>query len=198
MNMSLFSIKNFPGLLLILLLLQPFKFVLAESNTNAFASEPLPFLLGSGDLLKIFVWDHKALSFNIPINPNGKISLPLIGEIKAAGLTESDLEKKITHRLQSHIKKPQVSVSLLEVKSFRVYVIGEVVRSGEFLVKGSLTAVQAIAMAGGFTPFASKSKIIITNQIEGRKIRFDFDDYVKQNNSQSELYLRPGDTVIVN
>ncbi len=198
--MPLFSLKNFPGLLLLLLLLlQSINFSFAsESNTNRITSEPEPFYLGAGDLLKIFVWDHEALSFNIPINPNGKINLPLIGEIKAAGLTESDLEKKITHGLQSHIKKPQVSVSLLEVKSFRVYVVGEVVRSGEFLVKGSLTAVQAISMAGGFTPFASKSKIIITNQIDGRKMRFDFDDFVKQNNSQQEIYLRPGDTVIVN
>jgi len=198
--MCLLSLKKFPYLLaLIFLTLQPTGFLLAsETNTQRQDHTPSPFILGAGDVLKIYVWNHKSLSFNIPINPNGKINYPLIGEIKAAGLTEAELENRISKNLQTHIKKPQVSVTLLEVQSFRVYVIGEVVRSGEFLVKGSLTAVQAIAMAGGFTPFASKSEILIVNQINNRKTYFDFKDFVKQNNSQQDIFLHPGDTVIVN
>lgn len=198
--MSLSSLKKFPCLLtLIFLVFQPISFSFAlETSSQLQNDTPAPFILGSGDVLKIFVWNHKSLSFNLPINPNGKINFPLIGEIKAAGLTEAELENKIAKDLQSHIKKPQVSVTLLEVHSFRVYVLGEVIRSGQFLVKGSLTAVQAIAMAGGFTPFASKSDIIIVNQQDHRKVHFDFKDFVKQNNSQQDLFLHPGDTVIVN
>ena len=159
--------------------------------------KPAPFVLGSGDLLRIFVWDHPSLSLKIPINPNGSVNYPLIWKINAAGLTETGLEEIISKKLAEHIKNPQVTVTLMEVQSFRIYVLGEVLRSGEFIVKGAPTVIQAIAMAGGFTPFASKKNILILDKLDGKINVFNFEEVVDQDSHRQDIFLQPGDTVIV-
>lgn len=198
---KIFSLANKPQnhLALVLLLFSQLYTVSYADDINPQTTfSPPPFQLGSGDLLRIFVWNHPNLSLNVPINPNGNINYPLIGELNVSGTTETQLESTIARKLRNHIKSPQVTVTLMEVHSYRVYVIGEVIHSGHFTVKGALTASQAIAMAGGFTPFASKSDILILNQISNRKVPFDFDDFMKQKPGHPDIFLRAGDTVIVN
>ena len=148
-----FTNKPLTHLLLVLLLFtQLSTFSHADDINHQITSSPPIFLLGSGDLLRIFVWNHPNLSLNVPINPNGNINYPLIGELNVSGSTETQLERTIAKKLRNHIKNPQVTVTLMEVHSYRVYVIGEVIHSGHFSVKGALTVSQALAMAGGFTP----------------------------------------------
>jgi polysaccharide biosynthesis/export protein len=201
LKFSYIQFKNnlFIKLIIALLLLSQFVFSAKADEINPEASSVMPvFYLGAGDKLRIHVRNHPDLSLTIPINPNGKINFPLIGELTVAGKTETEFEKSITSKLRAHIRNPQVSVTLMEVRSFRVFVIGEVIHSGLFSVKGAVTVSQAIAMAGGFTPFADKSDILIFNQKKGRNFHFDFKDFVKHDSGISDIFLEAGDTVFVN
>ncbi len=196
---NIFSVKPVSTLAVAILFLSQFFFSAeADSSIPDFNQEIPTFQLGAGDVIRIFVWNHPNLSMNVPINPNGTINYPLIGELKAAGLTETDFEKIISEKIRKHLKNPLVSVTLTELNSYRVYVNGEVLRSGSFSVKAPLTVTQAIAMAGGFTPFADKSDILIFNPVDGRRIHFDFNDFIRQNPGVRDIFLKTGDTVFVN
>lgn len=168
-----------------------------SADVEQTSSKPT-FVLGEGDVLRVFVWNHPNLSLNVPINPNGTINYPLIGELKAAGKTEKEFENMVADKIRNHIKNPIVSVTLMEMNSNTVYVNGEVIHPGLFTVKGRLTASQAIAMAGGFTSFADKSSILIINQDLGRRIHFNFKDFIAEKPGHPDIYLQAGDTVFVN
>ncbi len=177
-----------------------------QLNTRAYAEQSqidlvkdIPmFFLGAGDIVRVFVWNHPDLSLNTPINPNGIINYPLIGELKAAGITETDLEAAISRKISKHIKNPLVSVTLIELNSYDIYVSGEVMRSGLFSIKRPITVTQAIAMAGGFTPFANKNNILIVNRENGKRVHFDFKGFINKESVTSNIFLKPGDTVFVN
>lgn len=158
-----------------------------------------PFTLGEGDVISVFVWKHPGLSKQVPVRPDGKISYPLIGEIEAAGLTVKQIEETIIRELKRNIRDPQVTVTLQKAHSFRIYVLGEVVRPGVFELKGPVTVVQAIAMAGGFTPFASRGKIIIFNPSvnRGQHRLFNYRSFINRKEIDQNIVLRPGDTVLV-
>jgi len=158
-----------------------------------------PFQLGRGDVISITVWKHPTLSETIPIGPDGRIGYPLIGELEVAGLTIAQIQQQISERMNRHIRDAQVSVVLNAVHSFRVYVMGQVVRPGVFELKGPVTVVQALAMAGGFTPFASKSDISVVNSWDntGRRRSFDYDAYISTGEPIESIFLHPGDTVLV-
>lgn len=158
-----------------------------------------PFKLGAGDVLNVFIWKHKELSTPVTVRPDGMISYPLIGEIKAAGLTVKEIEDKLASLLKQHIQDPQVTVILEAAHSFRIYVLGEVMQPGVFQIKGPVTVLQAIAMAGGFTTFASRNKIFIYNpNTEGEdRLPFNYSSFVSGQDSHQNIVLRPGDTVIV-
>jgi polysaccharide export outer membrane protein len=158
-----------------------------------------PFKIGEGDVLSVFVWKQPTLSIQVPVRPDGKISYPLIGEVQAAGLTVQQLEEAIVSALKQHIRELQVTVSLQEVHSFRIYVLGEVMRPGMFELSGAVTVVQAIAMAGGFTPFASRSKVIIVNpkMNSDQRRSFDYASFVNGKEGNQNIILHPGDTVLI-
>ncbi len=178
------------------LLLMQFNIVANASETELDIEKPV-FFLGAGDIVRVFVWNHTDLSLNVPVNPNGMINYPLIGELNASGMTEKGLETIISKKLSTHIKTPLVSVTLIELNSYAIYVTGEVIRSGLFNVKNPITATQAIAMAGGFTPFANKQKIIIINRETGKRRLFNFNEYINDEQNVSDVFLKSGDTVYV-
>ncbi len=158
-----------------------------------------PFRIGAGDVLNVFIWKHKELSTIVTVRPDGKINYPLIGEIEAKGLTLGEIEERINKQLKQHIQDPQVTVILEATHSFRIFVLGEVMQPGVFDLKGPVTVIQALAMARGLTTFASRNKIFIVNPARGndQRIPFSYSKFVQGEDTNQNVMLRPGDTVIV-
>jgi len=161
------------------------------------------YLIGTEDVLEISVWKNPDLSKTVIVLPDGMISLPLIGDVRAAGLTPYQLKMSITERLKKYQQTAVVSVIVEEFNSYKVFMLGEVMHPGPLLIKRRITLLQAIAMAGGFNQFASKNKILVIREgldENGReeKIVVRFSDIVNvKKNSNSNLVLRSGDTVFV-
>ncbi|MDH4303387.1 MAG: polysaccharide biosynthesis/export family protein, partial [Nitrospira sp.] len=119
---------------------------------------PTEFLLGSEDQIEINVWKNPDLSRITLIRPDGYVSMPIIGDVQAAGLTADALAAQITERLKGYIQNPSVSVNVKELNSYSVFVLGEVTKPGKYQLKSYVTVLQAISMAGGFTNYASKNR----------------------------------------
>jgi polysaccharide export outer membrane protein len=166
--------------------------------TNAISST---YVIGPGDILQITVWKNETLSRVAPVRPDGKISMPLLHDIQASGLTAMQLRDKISTALGEFMPNPEVTVSVSDVRSMRVSILGEVQKPGVLELRGETTILEAIAMAGGFKDFASPSKItIIRNDESGKskRIRFNYNRAVSSGSSDEEnLVLRSGDVVVV-
>lgn len=162
------------------------------------ARVPKGHILRPGDVVNVFVLDNPDLSRSAVVGPDGKIRYPLVGEVTAGGRSLRQLESALTAGLSRTIVAAQVSVSLAELRGYRVFVEGEVLRPGEFTAAGPLSVVQAIALAGGFTAFASRDDIIIYNPQRdgGQRIIFNYTQFIR-GTQRSELFLLPGDTIIV-
>jgi polysaccharide biosynthesis/export protein len=166
---------------------------------------PAGFLLGPEDELEITVWGNKDLTRVTAIRPDGLISMPIIGDVQAAGLTADALAQRIADRLKQYLATiPAVSVSVKELNSYSVYVLGEVAKPGKFQLKSYVTVLQAISMAGGFTPYASKNKLQVVRVTEGGDhrrhqiyIRVRYDDLLNGHGSSNNIVLLSGDTVVV-
>jgi polysaccharide biosynthesis/export protein len=161
---------------------------------------PVDYVIGPGDVLAISVWKNEPLSKVAPVRPDGKISLPLLQDIQAAGLTAMQLRDKLAAALAEFLPNPEVSVSLTEVHSFKVSVLGEVLKPGVYEFRSATTVLEAIAMAGGFGPFASASKISVIRREAGgqtKKVRFNYHRAVAANSNEENLALQPGDVVVV-
>lgn len=156
------------------------------------------YTLGPGDIIRVSVWEQPDLSLNIPVAPDGTISYPLIGMIKASGRTIEDLDNEFKKRMNFHMKGAQVTVSLLEVKNYKIYVLGEVLNPGELFLNGPIYVTQALAMASGFTPFASRNDIIVvrTTASGERRFSFNYQAYISGKEGMENIILYPGDTVI--
>jgi polysaccharide biosynthesis/export protein len=158
------------------------------------------FVIGPEDLLQVSVWKNESLSRQLPVRPDGKISLPLLHDVQAAGLTPMQLRDKIAAALAEFMPNPEVSVTVLEVRSYRVSVLGEVQKPGVLQLKADTTVLEAIALAGGFRDFASPGKItILRKDTKGatQKIPFNYNRVVKDNRSQDNVTLKSGDVVVV-
>ena len=157
------------------------------------------FIIGPEDVLDIVVWKETQLSKVATVRPDGKVSLPLIGDIQAAGLTPIALQNDIAKRLREFKQSPEVSVIIQQVNSYNVYVIGEVTHPGKYRLNSPITVLQAISLAGGFTTFASQNiKVLRT---EGRSpqqriIKLRYKDLVSDGGITKNFMVRPGDTVI--
>jgi len=162
------------------------------------SSVPKTYVLQPGDVVNVVVIDNPDLSKSAVVGPDGKIRYPLVGDVTARGRTLRQLESSLLAGLSKTIVAAQVSVSLGELRSYRIFVDGEVVDPGEFLTDGPVSVVQAISLAGGFTAFASRSNVIIYNPLRdnGQRIVFNYDLFLRSKN-QPDLFLLPGDTVIV-
>jgi polysaccharide export outer membrane protein len=154
------------------------------------------YVIGPGDLLDIDVWQNTELSFKgLPVRPDGKISIPLLNDVQAAGLTAMQLAAAITQKLKSYVKDPQVTVVVTQVNSQRYYVLGEVNHPGVFPLLPGLTALQAISSASGFTQFANEKKVYILRG--AKKLPFNYKNVVQGKDLQENIELKPGDTVVV-
>jgi len=152
-----------------------------------------------GDTLVVSVWKEPELQGPVLVTPDGSFSFPLVGQIDARGKTVTALQKIVMERLQKYIADPVVTVSVQDVKGNKVFVIGQVQKPGEFVVNPRVDVMQALSMAGGTTPFASLSNIIILRRsgAEQTALRFDYTDLVKGRNLQQNIELQSGDIVVV-
>lgn len=170
------------------------------------ASKPVSkeFLLGPEDVLEVTVWRNQDLSRTVVIRPDGKISLPLIGDVQASGLTSAEVSGKIASRLTEFKENPNVSVSLKEVNSYFIYVLGEVLKPGKYPLKSYATVLQGVSLAGGFTNFASRRKMAVIRTVtngEGnlRQIRIPvpYDELISGSGLIENFVLKSGDTIVV-
>jgi polysaccharide export outer membrane protein len=155
------------------------------------------YVIGADDSIQIMVWKEPQLSATVPVRPDGKITLPLVNDIQAAGFTPMQLEADITARLTKFVTDPVVSVSVLGVNSKRVFMVGEVGRPGPMQITPGMTILQAIASAG-LTPYANPKKIYILrgDPVHQQKVPFDYNKAVKKGDMQG-VTLIPGDTIVV-
>lgn len=165
---------------------------------------PSDFSLGPEDVLKVTVWKNQELSSEVTIRPDGTITMPLIGDVPAAGLTANVLAKRISDRLTDYISAPIVTVQLKEVNSYFIYVLGEVVKPGKYPLKSYANVMQGISLAGGFAPFANKNKIkVLRNVNTGSEqkhqveIPVHYDAILKGTAVPGNFILRSGDVIVV-
>jgi len=159
------------------------------------------YLIGKEDVLEVSVWKSPDLSTTVMVRPDGKISIPLIGEIKVAGRSPKEVSTEIEKRLKKYMKEPIVSIIIKEVNSKAIYITGEVNKPGRYPLRSDLTLVQAITLAGGFTQWANRDKIVIIRKSplnpEGIRFVVRYSDIVSGRNLKSNMLLQPGDTIIV-
>ena len=174
--------------------------VLEEANRPA----EKEFLLGPEDVVEVTVWRNQDLSRTTIVRPDGKISLPLIGDVQASGYTAAQVAGQIAKRLTEFKENPSVSVNVKEVNSYYIYVMGEVLKSGKYPLKSYATVLQGVSLAGGFTPFASKNSMVVLRTIRDGKgeeqhirIPAGFDDLVKGKGLIRNFTLISGDTIVV-
>lgn len=156
------------------------------------------YVIGADDLLKIVVWKETELTETLPVRPDGKISMPLLGDVAAAGMTPTDLAESIRQKLKKYIADPRVTVVVAAMNSRRVFVTGEVSHSGAIPLLPHMTVLQALSSAG-FTQFANLKAIYVLRNDGGRqtKLPFNYKEVVKGQHSEENVELRPGDTVVV-
>jgi polysaccharide export outer membrane protein len=178
--------------------------VAKEAFEEAVKPVPKDFLLGPEDVLEVSVWRNQDLSRTVVVRPDGKISLPLIGEIQASGSNPAQVAAKIGARLAEFKENPNVSVSIKEVNSYFIYVLGEVHRPGKYPLKSYVTVLQGVSMAGGFLPFASQSnmQVIRTRTYENGKevqirIPVPYNELVAGKGAIGNFTLKSGDTIVV-
>ena len=159
------------------------------------AEEP-DYRIGIDDVLDIAVWNVAELQKTVPVRPDGKISLPLVNDVVAAGLTPMELRDQLTKKMAAYVQNPAVSVVVREIRSLKVSVIGQVRTPGRYDIKGPSTVLDALALAGGFTEFAARRKITILRSAgaTAQRIHFDYDAAVSRG---GVVLVKPGDVVVV-
>lgn len=157
------------------------------------------YLIGPGDLLKISVWKEEDMQLDVLVRPDGGITFPLAGEIIAGGLTTKELSDALVKKLKRYIPHPSITVSVLDSRSNKIYVIGKVNRPGEFVATGYMDVLQALTLAGGLTPYAESDEIKIIRRTEtGTKMKlFDYDEVISGERLDMNIILKAGDTVVV-
>ena len=159
---------------------------------------PSDYVIGADDVLRISVWKEPDLSEILPVRPDGKISMPLLNDIPAAGLTPVQLKDSITEKLKKFIADPRVTVVVTAMNSQRIFVSGEVVHSGPIQLLPHMTILQALSQAG-FNQFANLKGIYLLRTENGKqeRIPFNYKDVIKGNHPEQNIQLKPGDTVVV-
>ena len=176
-----------------------------RNTGSADEAKPVPatndpaYLIGAEDVLSISVWKEPEIARTVPVRPDGKISLPLINDIQAVGLTPLQLTTRITEELKKYLTEPQVTVIVTAINSRRIYIMGEVGRPGTFQLLPDMTMLQALSGAGGFTQFANMKGIYLLRTENGKQVRYPFNykEVVKGQRPEQNLVLKPGDTIIV-
>jgi polysaccharide export outer membrane protein len=169
-----------------------------EAKVQAATDDPT-YTIGADDQLDISVWKEPELSRGVPVRPDGKISLPLINDVQASGLTPMQLAMSITEKLKKYVAEPQVTVIVRQINSRRIYLVGEVSRAGAFPMLPGMTVLQALSSAGGFSQFANQKGIYILRTEGGKQIKipFNYKDAIKGLRPEQNILLKPGDTIVV-
>jgi polysaccharide export outer membrane protein len=159
---------------------------------------PPDYVIGADDTLHITVWKEPDMSATLPVRPDGKISLPLLDDVQAAGMTPLQLKDSIKEKLKKYIADPRVTVVVTAMNSQRIFVAGEVAHPGAMALLPKMTMLQALASAG-FTQFANLKSVYLLRTENGQqtKIPFNYKDVVKGNHPEQNIMLKPGDTVVV-
>lgn len=157
------------------------------------------YILGSEDVVEVLVWREEGLSRTVSIRPDGKISLPLIGDVPAAGFTPTQVRDSVIERLSEYKETPEVSVIVKEINSLSVFVIGEVLRPGKLQLRSKTTLLQAITLSGGFTQFADPNEILILRR-DGEhesRLKISYKEIITGKNPAANVILQRGDTIVV-
>ena len=155
--------------------------------------------IGPQDVLRIDVWKEDQLTRIVPVRPDGKVTLPLLNDVQAAGLTPMRLADVISDGLKKYINGPQVTVTVTEINSRRIYVTGEVARAGAFPLLPSMTVLQALSSSGGFTQFARTKKIYVLRAEGSKQVKlpFNYKEVVDGRKAEQNILMQPGDVIVV-
>jgi polysaccharide export outer membrane protein len=171
-----------------------------QAQAQSGVAPPSDYVIGPDDSLSILFWDHKEMSADVIVRPDGKISLPLLNDVVAVGLTPEQLRQKIAESATKFIEAPNVMVIVKDIKSRMVSITGEVGKSGPYAINGPMTVLQLISLAGGLQEFADKKHISIIRVENGQPVSylFNYDEVVKKRkNLKQNIQLKPGDQVVV-
>src|SRR6266436_1677153 len=163
------------------------------------ATDDPNYVIGPEDNLIVSVWREPEISRSVPVRPDGKISLALLNDVQAAGLTPMQLGSEITTRLKKFIAEPQVTIIVSRVNSQRIYIVGEVNHAGAFTLVPNMTVLEALSSAGGCSPFAKQTKIYILRLENGQEVRrpFNFKEVLSGQRMEQNFLLKAGDTIVV-
>ena len=160
---------------------------------------PAGYVIGTDDVLSIVFWKDKDMSADAQVRPDGRIALPLINEVQAAGLTPEQLREKITEESKKYMEDASVTIVVRQINSRKAFITGEINKPGTYPLTSPTTVVQLIAMAGGLREYANGKKIVIMRTENGkpRRLSFNYNDIIDGKNLQQNIELKPGDTVVV-
>jgi polysaccharide biosynthesis/export protein len=173
------------------------------ANTNAGAAARVmdtaaEYQIGPEDVLDISVWKNPELSRKVPVRPDGKISLPLVNDIQAAGLTPTELRQQLTKRLAEYVPTPEVAVVVQEVQSLKVAVVGAVKTPGRFMLRSPATVLECLALAQGLTEFAARERIVVLRQNGATTQRIPFNyRKIADGSEQDNFFVKAGDIIVV-
>ena len=170
----------------------------AQKAAGATTQDP-NYVIGSEDVLDISVWKEPDLSRTVPVRPDGNISLPLLNDLQATGLTPSQLAAEVTKGLGKFVTNPQVTIIVTQINSQRFYVLGEAARPGAYTLTPNMTILQALSNAGGFTGYANSKKICLLREENGKqqKLLFNYKDVIAGKRTEQNIVLKTGDTIVV-
>lgn len=174
----------------------------ANSASNATASDvvlPAGYVIGPEDVLSIVVWREKDMSTDAVVRPDGKISLPLLNDLQAGGLTPDQLKASIEKSASKYVAEPNATVIVKTINSRKVHILGNVIKAGTYPLAGEMTVLQLIALAGGLQEWADEKHITVMRKEDGKDtvMKFNYKDVIHQKSLQQNVTLKPGDTVIV-
>ena len=172
---------------------------LARTAAEPGVAATADYVIGADDVLSVVFWRDEQLSREVLVRPDGKISLPLLDDVQAAGLTPKELRDRLSGEARRYVTDPKVTVVVRAINSRRVYITGQVVRPGQYPLASSMTVLQLIATAGGLADYAKSKDIRVVRVEQGRSVSvpFNYDEVTKRQKPSQNIELRPGDTVIV-
>jgi polysaccharide export outer membrane protein len=173
----------------------------AKPTDTAKPAEVVPagYIVGDSDIIRVNVWKEPEVSQTAVVRTDGNISLPLINEVKVSGMTPLQIQTMVAEKLKGFLNNPQVTVTVVEIRSKRAFITGEVARPGTYSLNAQTTVLQLIAQAGGFTPFAKKDGIVVLRTEDGRqsRLKFKYNEVIQGKKADQNIALHPGDTVVV-
>lgn len=177
----------------------------AQNDSATKQTKPAPattdpaYIIGPQDVLDIDVWHETELTRSVPVRPDGRISLPLVDDVQAAGLTPTQLADELATKFKKFVTDPQVTVIVTQINSQRVYILGEASRPGAYPLLPGMTVLQALSSAGGFTMFANLKKIYVLRKEGGKQQKFPFNykEVIAGKNSEQNIELKAGDQIVV-